>query len=157
MKFNVGDRVCISYTGNFGKIITVLDEGFYTVQEDGGWVGDLEDKLLEPFTLKPYFSTKFKREEILDTAKKYVTSDRNKTHGEPEDSFGMIAKLWSAYTEKEFTSVDVCVLLALLKVARIKNMPTNEDNWVDLAGYSACGGELAAMTPNYKLKLERYK
>lgn len=152
MKFNVGDRVRISYTRDFGKIITVLDEGFYTVQEETGWVGDLEGKLLELVPPTPYFPIKSKREEILDTAKKYVTSDRNKTHGEPEDSFGMIAKLWSAYTEKEFTSVDVCVMLALLKVARIKNMPTNEDNWVDLAGYGACGGEVASMTPNYEIK-----
>ncbi|MGL4675197.1 MAG: DUF6378 domain-containing protein, partial [Wohlfahrtiimonas sp.] len=144
-KYNHPDVVCWKHDPSIKGIVQIsYEDEMYEILFDDGmkWV---EGKLIQLFTPEPVYETKSKREEILDTAKKYVTSDRNKTHGEPEDSFGMIAKLWSAYTEKEFTSVDVCVMLALLKVARIKNMPTNEDNWVDLAGYSACGGEVASM------------
>lgn len=84
-----------------------------------------------------------KRAAILDTAKGYVTKDRQATHGEPEDSFGMIARLWSAYLGQEIKSHDVCSMMALLKVARAKSNPANDDNWVDMAGYAACGAEVA--------------
>jgi hypothetical protein len=40
-------------------------------------------------------------------------------------------------------STDVAVMLALLKVARIKQNPNHTDNWIDIAGYAACGGEIA--------------
>lgn len=33
-------------------------------------------------------------------------------------------------------------MLALLKIARIASGNAKKDNWVDLAGYAACGGEL---------------
>ncbi len=32
--------------------------------------------------------------------------------------------------------------MALLKIARIATGHGKADNWVDLAGYAACGGEL---------------
>ena len=45
---------------------------------------------------------------------------------------------------------DVCILpetvalmMALLKVARLIKSPEHLDSWVDLAGYAACGGEIA--------------
>jgi len=34
--------------------------------------------------------------------------------------------------------------MTLLKVARIKSNASNMDNWVDAAGYMACGGEIAS-------------
>lgn len=33
-------------------------------------------------------------------------------------------------------------MLAMLKIARIASGNAKEDNWVDLAGYAACGGEI---------------
>ena len=36
----------------------------------------------------------------------------------------------------------LAALLALLKIARIATGHGKSDNWVDLAGYAACGGEL---------------
>lgn len=82
-----------------------------------------------------------KRPEILDTAKEYVTKDRQATHGEMENSFEGIAKLWSAYLGVELTAADVCNLMVLLKVWRAKSNPTFDDNYIDMAGYAACGGE----------------
>ena len=40
--------------------------------------------------------------------------------------------------------VDVAAMLALLKIARIASGHAKEDNWIDLAGYAACGGEIEA-------------
>ena len=87
--------------------------------------------------------TKSERESILDTAKIYVTKDRAATHGDLEDSFGHTAKLWSTHLGIDVSAVDVTILMALLKVARLKTSPTHADNWIDLAGYAACGGEIA--------------
>jgi hypothetical protein len=86
-----------------------------------------------------------KRAEILDTAKQYVTKDRDATHGDMEDNFDSIAELWQIYfnNEWDFTPTDVAVMMTLLKIARLKSNKSNPDNWVDACGYMACGGELA--------------
>lgn len=83
------------------------------------------------------------RAEILDTAKQYVMIDRNDTHGEPENSFGLISAYWSAHLGRNIKSSDVAVMMTLLKLARIQTNSANADNWIDAAGYMACGGELA--------------
>jgi hypothetical protein len=84
------------------------------------------------------------RADILATASEYVTIDRATTHGDAEDNFRRIADLWNAYLGvDDITSIDVAVMLALLKVARIRSNPTHADNWIDIAGYAACGGEIA--------------
>lgn len=87
------------------------------------------------------------REDILDTAKQYVTQDRQATHGNPEDTFGLIAAYWSAHLDTTITATDVAAMMALLKLARAKANPGNQDNWIDLAGYAACAGELANDKP----------
>jgi hypothetical protein len=85
-----------------------------------------------------------KRADILATASEYVTTDRAATHGDAEDNFRRIAELWNAYLGvDDITSIDVAVMLALLKVARIRSNPNHADNWIDIAGYAACGGEIA--------------
>ena len=42
---------------------------------------------------------------------------------------------------------DVAMMMALLKVARIKSGGGTVDSFVDLAGYAACGGELVTEVP----------
>ena len=71
-----------------------------------------------------------------------VCGHREQDYGTPEDSFGMIAQLWSAYMKKEVSASDVAVMMGLLKVARLASNPQHMDSWVDLAGYAACGGEI---------------
>ena len=83
------------------------------------------------------------RSHILDTAKSYITRDRQADHGDAEDNFSRIAGYWSLHTGTTLTATDVAVMMALLKVARIKQNPQHVDNWVDGAGYFACGGEIA--------------
>ena len=84
-----------------------------------------------------------RRGDILDTAKGYVTKDRASDHGDMEDNFEMIADFWSTYLDRRIAAHDVGAMMALLKVARIRSNPKHPDNWVDGAGYMACGGELA--------------
>lgn len=86
------------------------------------------------------------RKTILEAAEKCVCKDRQDTHGKPEDSFSEIAMLWTAYlgTGQEIDPVDVANMMVLLKIARAKENPKHQDNWVDMAGYAACAGEIAA-------------
>lgn len=93
---------------------------------------------------------KITRTEILDCAKKIVVGDREEDYGSPEDSFNTIANLWNVYLwgqrkEGFITSRDVAVMMALLKIARIASGHGKADNWIDLAGYAACGGEIEAL------------
>ena len=41
-----------------------------------------------------------------------------------------------------FTAHDVAAMMILLKVARLATSPDKWDNWVDIAGYAALGGEV---------------
>ena len=84
-----------------------------------------------------------KREEILDTAKECVCGKREQDYGSPEDNFGVIAAFWTSYLHRAISPVDVAMMMALLKIARIRNGGGTGDSFVDLAGYAACGGELA--------------
>lgn len=86
-----------------------------------------------------------KRVEILEAARVCVCGEREQDYGTPEDSFALIGKLWTAYTGVTYTPKDVAVMMALLKVARIK-ASDKADSFVDLAGYAACAGEIAEVS-----------
>ncbi len=86
------------------------------------------------------------RPDILDKAKQCVCGQREHEYGSPENNFQTIANLWNAYLDAKgiiFTPVDVAMMMSLLKIARIKSGTATEDSFVDLAGYAACGGEIA--------------
>lgn len=89
------------------------------------------------------------RSDILDLAKRCVVGDREQDYGSPEQNFERIAEMWESYMVGKCCGSDVCILpedvaamLALLKIARIASGHAKADNWVDLAGYAACGGEI---------------
>ena len=91
------------------------------------------------------------RTEILEAARGCVCGDREEDYGSPEDNFTIIAFFWGTYiharcvgpdTIVEVLPEDVAAMMALLKIARITSGVGKADNWVDLAGYAACGGEL---------------
>ena len=88
------------------------------------------------------------REEILRSAAVMVTGERQDDYGRPEDNFERIANLWNSYLDRRLdgriSGVDVAAMMALLKIARIASGHGKRDNWVDLAGYAACGGEIQA-------------
>lgn len=90
-----------------------------------------------------------KRKECLDQANEIVHTDRASQYGEPEDNFADIAAYWTTYLRKklkadvQITTPDVAIMSALIKVSRIQKTPTQEDSWVDIAGYAACGVQCA--------------
>lgn len=96
------------------------------------------------------FSERVSRKYILDMANKCVNGDREGDYGSPENSFLVIANLWADYIHAisgeviEISAKDVAAMLALLKIARIATGHKKDDNWIDLAGYAACGGEIQA-------------
>lgn len=84
-----------------------------------------------------------KRTGILRVAETIVTGDREEQYGSPEDNFTVIAELWNAAFGTQLQADDVAIALILLKVARVRSGNGGEDSWVDIAGYAACGGEIA--------------
>lgn len=87
-----------------------------------------------------------KRQEILKAAAEIVTVDREQQYGKPEDNFAIIAAFWQTYLGHQISAQDVAAMMALLKIARISTGKYKPDNYIDLAGYAACAGEIAAKT-----------
>lgn len=90
------------------------------------------------------------RARVLELARECVCSDRQAQYGSPENNFALIATFWELYLEEklQLTEVaieaeDVAMMMALLKIARCTTGQVKLDNYVDLAGYAACGGEIA--------------
>lgn len=84
-----------------------------------------------------------RRDELLEAALAAV-DDRAAVYGEPDEVLGLVAAFWSIYLGVGIEPFDVTMLQALLKIARAKVAPQHPDSLVDLAGYAACGGEVAA-------------
>lgn len=82
------------------------------------------------------------RQKLLDEARVIVSKDRTSGYGNPEDNFLQIAALWTAYKGQQFTSMDVALMCALIKVARLAKSPEHHDSLVDIAGYAACGADI---------------
>lgn len=80
---------------------------------------------------------------ILDTAKEVIYGDREKTYGSPDKNLSLIATYWTAYISScsalkiILNSEDVCIMMALLKLARLANDPTHTDSQLDVCGYMA--------------------
>lgn len=98
---------------------------------------------------EPETSAKERCDVLLD-AMKAVCSDRNLRYGEPEDNFGVIAELWSAYLDAgipggackvDLGARQVADMMILFKVGRMAtSMGDHRDTYVDIAGYAACAG-----------------
>lgn len=85
-----------------------------------------------------------KRKEILEKAASITQGEREQDYGTPESNFGRIAGLWNAYLGLDgfIHPEDVAAMMILVKTARIASGNAKDDNWVDIAGYAACGGEI---------------
>ena len=84
-------------------------------------------------------------QDILKEAEKLVAGDRQKDYGDKLTNHENIAKLWSAYLDKEITSHDVAICMGLVKIARLKHAH-KKDSYVDLAAYAAIAGEIDERT-----------
>lgn len=84
------------------------------------------------------------RADILTAAAQAVTVDRAATHGDIEDNFSQIAAIWGVRLGCTITPAQVAIMMVDLKTVRAWGNPGHADNWIDLAGYAACGGEVSA-------------
>lgn len=79
---------------------------------------------------------------VLDEARKTINGDRQDAYGNPEDSFSMIAELWTAYLDKYVSPQDVAMMMTLFKIARQKTGKGKRDNFVDMCGYTAIAADM---------------
>jgi len=88
------------------------------------------------------------RGEVLDEAKRLTTGDRNVTYGPPDADFartaGMLNALFGHILKEPLTPQDVAKIVICIKLSR---SVWNEklDNYVDIAGYAACGWECVSV------------
>ena len=95
------------------------------------------------------------RKEILKQATDAVCTDREGQYGSPEDNFRRIADLWTTYCGGySFEPKDVAMMMSLLKIARIATGKHKDDNYIDLAGYAACGAELGSLETAHEAETE---
>lgn len=88
-------------------------------------------------------ATPLTRAAVLDAAAQACLKSRAATHGALEDSFAAIAAIWSVRLGVPVTAAQVSIMMVDLKTVRAWGNPHHADNWVDIAGYAACGGELS--------------
>lgn len=89
-----------------------------------------------------------RRTAILTEASKLINGAREQQYGAPQENMANIAAMWEAYTGFPIEPMQVTVMMALLKIARLRADPFNEDCFVDGAGYLALAGELADDSSN---------
>lgn len=131
------------------QLVRALSGGIYQVLQDNGRrLFDIVP-VDEPAKKKRLEEETMTREEVLQAAAKCVNGNRQEDYGSPENNFGLVAAFWNAYLRPYMRpniigidSKDVAAMLGLLKIARIATGRGKADNWIDLAGYAACGGEL---------------
>lgn len=93
------------------------------------------------------------RKEVLQKADACVNGSRQQDYGTPENNFKTIAELWNAYVNSAYPpkngesglclkAKDVPAMMVLLKTARVASGHGKADNWIDIAGYAACGCEI---------------
>jgi hypothetical protein len=88
------------------------------------------------------------KKELLEATIEAVAG-RGLNYGKPEDNFNRIALRWRVHLKNRFgidvpiDAASVSMMMADMKLARLENAPDHADSWIDLAGYAACGGEIA--------------
>ena len=81
------------------------------------------------------------RTKVLAHAIDLMNGPREQDYGHPRESFQAIADMWSAYLGHAVSPADVCHMMALLKIARLRN-GQHRDSSADGAAYLALGYEV---------------
>ena len=82
------------------------------------------------------------RGEILRIASECVCATREEDYGSPEENFKAIAEVWSWWLGQEITAHDVTIMMALLKIGRLKTGQPKDDTYIDACGYMALAAEI---------------
>jgi hypothetical protein len=80
------------------------------------------------------------RTQVLKEASQLINGQRASDYGDAHENFGCIAAMWSAYLGYPVSAASVCHMMAILKIARLRN-GSHRDSSVDCAGYMALGAE----------------
>lgn len=72
-----------------------------------------------------------------------AVAERGENYGSVRENHLRIALLWSVVLGQDVTPEQVALCMTCLKVARLIETPDHEDSWIDIAGYGACGVEIA--------------
>jgi hypothetical protein len=89
--------------------------------------------------------------DLLRDVAEVVAGERNRSYGSPRVNLDdRTALLWNAYirsrayvdTSNALNGIDVCMMMILLKMARIAHDPNVKDNYADIAGYAAAAWEI---------------
>lgn len=79
----------------------------------------------------------------IEEAHKVIYGDREDTYGDPGKNLRTIANYWTNHLNAKYGQIapltpdDVCVMMVLLKQARLANSPKHRDSIVDTIGYMA--------------------
>ena len=86
--------------------------------------------------------------DFLEKAIELVDGQRAIDYGDKTLNHQNIANLWNAYLGMNISAHDVAICMLLVKVARLKNMHT-EDSYIDIAGYAGIAGEIDKATTEH--------
>lgn len=78
-------------------------------------------------------------DETLAHAQELLTGERARDYGDPAVNHQSVADLWAAYLGHPVTPQDVTIMMALMKIARLKGAPAHKDSMVDAVAYMAIG------------------
>ena len=85
--------------------------------------------------------------EIIGTAAELVGGDRDRTHGDKRANFQTTVDLWNGYAKARgwdiaFQPEDFGRMMVLAKMSRAIVGEFNVDDYIDMAGYAGCAGEV---------------
>jgi hypothetical protein len=81
--------------------------------------------------------------DILNEASDLI-ADRGKDYGLAALNHLRIAKLWSAYLERNIEPHEVAICMALVKISRLQESPNHSDSYKDGCAYVALAGQIAS-------------
>jgi hypothetical protein len=88
---------------------------------------------------------------ILAEADSIINGVREKSHGQKERSFQLIAAFWNTYLNGRknpcapISGVDVALMMDLMKLSRFLQGTPVRDHFVDKVGYTAIAHELSEL------------
>jgi len=83
------------------------------------------------------------RSDVLEQAGAAISGDRHSDYGDARDNFANIAAGWQVIFGVDVTTAQVALAMDWVKTARLLQTPNHADSWVDKAGYTALGAEVA--------------
>ncbi len=71
---------------------------------------------------------------ISSEAVSLMMGDRQRTHGDPQETLERIAVMWSGFLDRDLTAAQVASMMALVKIARSAHA-YERDHYVDAVAY----------------------